>query len=1586
MRRRLLLALVLLTILPTAAFAADTSVITLLRQSQQAAARDQLDAALGYVDQALAQDPAYPPLWNQKASLLLRAKEYAKAYETLSISLRLDPENRDTNLMALTILLRLDAQTEGKDQTLAHYVAGLNDAMVATLLRDIMARPDGKTNFQRFLTVWKPASESGQRLAKLATDYLDGSESAIRDLAAGTTAEPFTPVLGALQFYAAKDMVAAKKLDLATDLLTDAQKNGFDPVTVSGEQGWIFYKQGNPAKAAALWEQYWRQAPDIAKWLSWIAEAELAAEDYAKAAEFLEKGLGFDPHNPVLQGRYLLALRVSGQGAAADAFEEKCQAEPVHDGLYYGQALVALHKGDAGAAAEALTHVENRQGFREQFQALAESVLTRLAKSATAEAAIKRLGDFATALEVQSGVLRDLGWQMWANHRPDAALAFWKQSLANGLPAEDPLLARIVPLLLEIGKSAQVADLLKTYAPQVTPLGLAASLAAANRWDVVGKALPIGQTNPYAMLFSALAALQGGQTAQALGALRTVGSLPAGGLGRQQVVAFDAKGAQVATVLTPERASQIYRRIAQTLLEQQITDGFFFLVPPAWVTGLDQKTIAAQLAEASIIFIGDNRLDDAKQFLVAALGHDPNQPRAKIYEALLAKRQGQNEEAAALLEQALRGASTFDRHYVQGEFALLDGDRAKALTELQSALAEKPDNSALRQRVIGLLVAENRFEEARGLAQWFEARVAKGEKGAFGSAAEVRLELGNPGGAATLYRTLVASHPTATNYISGLARAHNAADQYEATVATLSGPYAATGDSVMGSTLCEALMALGRYEDVVTQAEIGLAAHPEDRELLRLAAEASESLGRFAACADYARRLTALDPDSVHMQTLLARALLNLERYPEAKEQFEAMLARNPDQSTSLRGLLTIYQQTGKAREAYAAAKTLDAVQPDNASVQLSIAVAAAADHAFGKAFPKLDSVRTYGRASAVACLYYRGVTDTDAAGTVRLSQLAGHLRLLADREATFLSLEELAARPVGDKAKGAQDDTPTTSVVVFIDNTDAAVLDKIDALLANLNAKAVLVVGGESMVPGTPYLPDAGQVQRLLATGRWSVAVTDRKAPLATVAQEANKLGVLKAHLEALVPRRLLPEGTRSLAFIYPDGGSPDELLGVDADTRAAYAQAVAETFPLAFILSDEGFWTPMSDPHRIAAKAVLPGYDSAGLATILDQNNPMCKVTLEAAKVDSWNDQFAQAEEKFKQAEALHLNPAEIAYNRAANAYNREDDPNAVALARKAVELAPDSPRAADLLRRAELRTHPKAEAMFTGWWDSDNRRYVWFGLGGTVHVRDDLTLFARGGRAEWFNQTTTSLTGSLQQIKRNKQLDGEDLLVGSRWFFHPGYWLEAQGQLTRTDTGPGTWAGGQLTVHGPIMASFLKLDGTWEVQGAHENIDTVEAVKSQITANRIGAVAHTRILNFWDLFVNAQGIARTDGNTTASFEGRFLRRLLEFPIVSLGYACQFADSDRNPTEYWAPLGLVTHMAYGSLGYAPTRWLNLTGSLGYGVSRDRTHDWREVLRANAGMDITMDDRLKFSLNYSLFNAPDYTLNQLWASISYTF
>jgi tetratricopeptide (TPR) repeat protein len=1616
----IILTLALTLAVPATGLAAEDSVVTLLRQSQQAAARGQVEQAMELVTQALSQDPAYPPLWNQKAALQIRAKDYAGAMDTLAVALKVEPDSPETNILTLAALLRLDEKAGGQDPAFTRYVSGLGEEMTGRLILDLLAKPASRADLKRLLSVWNPTSAEGRTTARLAAGYAAGDGGAAKELAAASAATARKDVLAALQFYAGQDMLTQKHLELAQKLLEEAGQNGYDRVDVTGELGWVLYNQGKTAAAADLWEKDWRNAPDVGRWAGWIADARLASRDYKQAADFLEKSLQFDPKNPVLQGQYILALTASGQGEAAARFEAGLAEEADQDGRTFGQGLVAWRNGAYGEAAAAFSRINNRKPFRDQFIELANVLVGRLGQSADTGKIIADVRALVTGLDVKPAIMRDIGWRMWASRRYDAALAFWKEALADGLGNDDPLVARVAPLLIEQGKTAEALALLRGQAPEVTPLGLAWSLAAQNRWDLVGKMMAGVPAGPYADLLAAMSGLQNGQVPLALERLRSLAALGASGLGQTGVAGFNADGQMVKGSLTPALARELYLRICRTLAEQQLVDGFFFLTPPAWATGVAPKALAAVQTEAGKVLWRVGRLSEAATFLTAAIAADPAQNQARLYLALVKKRQGQTAEAEALLAQAIAGATPFDRDYALGEFAFLDGDMPKALTHFQRCLALAPGDELMRMRVISLLVAENRFAEARQYALWFEARVAKNDRAVFGTAAVVRLELGDPAGAEALYRALLAVNPKSPDYLSGLGRAQNRQSKFAETVAALSAAYAATGDPALGSIVCEALMGLAEYAEVVRLAEIGLARHPVDRELLRHAAEATEFSKELAACEGYVRRALALDPDSLTMQNMLGRVLLDQEKFPEAKEYFEALLAKNPRHLSSLRGLLSVYQLTGKAGDAYKVAKTLREAAPGDASAGLKFAIAAAGDHNFRPAYPVLEKLRDFGPGAAVLGLYYADVRDTEAPGKVRLSQLIDHIQAVAARNGAFLSVDELAARPVGEAALKQKADKTAPSVILLIDRTDAAVLDKIDAQLAVVGGKAVLVVGGESLTPGTPYLPDAGQLARLVGTGRWSLALTDHNPPRvpaggdqkmslwyaagadAGVAGGGDAAARLTARLKDLDPTGQILGQTRPV-FFYPGGAAPDELLVADA---APYEHVVAETFPMAFELTPEGFWTPMANPRQVASKAVSPVMDAAALEIWLNEADPMHQVSLELAKVYSWQEQVGQAGNYFEEAAELHVNPSDLTYNRAVNAYYGYDDPVAMSLARQAVALAPDSVRAAEQLYRAELRVRPKAEAIATTWWDSDNRRYYWYGLGGNVHIREDFTVYAKVGGVEWSIESfqrrgqimkalaNTAETGevtaedlyNIANSRYSQTLTGQDVTVGGRWFFRPEYWFELQGQLTTTNGGPSGWVNGQATLHGPLAPKGAKIDGAWDVQVAHERIDTVEAISDQIMANRVSLFTHNRVMDFWDLFVNVHGISRTDGNNTGSIDGRLLRRLTEFPLFSLGYAFQFANSDRSPLQYWAPQDLATHLAYGSFGYSPSRWFNVNGSLGYGVSSDRNNSWREVWRANVGMDITMRDRLKLSLKYSYFSTPDYNLNEAWAAVTYTF
>lgn len=206
----IILAMALALATPTTALAAEASVVTLLRQSQQAAALG-YNEAMALVTQAMAQDPAYPPLWNQKATLQLRTKDYAGAAETLAVALKVEPNNPETNILTLAALLRLDEKAGGKDPALARRRRHQRRRH-PNPIRWPNPEP-GPTSLpgSRFGTRPGPRKKA----ATLLAGYAAGDHAAMEALAGAAPGSAPKDVLGALQFYAGKDMLAQKRLDLA---------------------------------------------------------------------------------------------------------------------------------------------------------------------------------------------------------------------------------------------------------------------------------------------------------------------------------------------------------------------------------------------------------------------------------------------------------------------------------------------------------------------------------------------------------------------------------------------------------------------------------------------------------------------------------------------------------------------------------------------------------------------------------------------------------------------------------------------------------------------------------------------------------------------------------------------------------------------------------------------------------------------------------------------------------------------------------------------------------------------------------------------------------------------------------------------------------------------------------------------------------------------------------------------------------------------------------------------------------------------------------------------------------------------------
>lgn len=1578
------------------------SVMPLLRSALRSEAEDRPEQALSIANEALRMDPAYAPLWLVKGRLLLRLQQYDPALRAILTGLSIDPADTESRLVLFRILVAAPPEIPARyGQSLKGFLAPLAPGDRARMLRALVAEPVNLRHLKLALDACPPAvgpmavlegslrtfalgDTAGAGKALLAVDFPKGGESEL----AGDTAVLLARRLG-----------EAGSFDEALALLHKAGELGYDASALRVAEGRLLLTRGDPAAALEVLLTQWRDDPQIGARVQLIAEAALKAGKNDTAKEFARRSLEFGPDDPLVQGRYLAAMVQIGDTDAAENFEEKMQDAETMDGVDYGRSLVESRAGHYREAASWLEKVRDPLPFRSTFLDFALELIakaTDLAPGAKA-AIIDKLGDSAKNPMVQ----RDLGWDYWNARQWDAAAREWQAAMAGGLPEimdTRDFSQKVVMLLFEQDRADAALAFMRRWIPDMTPFGLAWSALRMERYDLSVKILPLSDLAahaPYGEIALILSRIRNGDTEGLGPRLDALSAAPAGGLRALPCPVFGPQGEVTQTTIEPAEATGLYEKIADAVLGQQLTDLYSCLMPPAWLPGLSPAVAAGWQTRAGKTLFRAGRMDDAKRFLESAARLNPSDPTATLYLALVLRRQGRGEEADRLMAQALSGVSTFDREFALGDTALFLGHGEEALDHFGKALALAPDDADLRLQVVNLLLGMDRYAEARQTAAWFEARLAAGDRAVRTATAEVRLALGDPAGSEKLWRELLAEQPGSTGYLAGLGRALFAQRRYAEVVDLLREPFERTGAPNLADSLLGSEQALGRPADVLRHAERGLEIAPDSLELLRYAAESAETLNDLPAEERYSARYTAIRPVSIPMQLLYGQSLLDQNKFPEARKHYTGILAVTPGNVDALRAMVTLGQMSEDGKTAYEYARRLHEAEPDDPPARLKYGSAVAGESEFRQAYAIMEPMRALGPDCGVLTLLYPRVTAGDSSGVVSLAQFAAHLKLLSERHAVFLDASDFTSGPDGRLVLKKPLPARRPGVILLVGGADRETLLKMDGLLREAHAKAMLAVDSASLGTVAPYGINRQGLEELAATGRWTFALSDSAPPSLLLAdgQPARFWGqramlrdgslettaqMKKRMEERMALLRRQAKGLPVTAWFYPDGYAPNRLLRVDGKECEAFREVVGKAFPVAFGATPEGFWTPMADPLTFPAKSVLPSLGATAMEQHLDRVNPQHQVVLELAKAYMWHGQLSRADDYFREARALPVDPGELDYNQGANAYYEDDVPTAIRLLNEAALENPDSPWVQRMRRRAELRAEPLAEAGYEYWWDSDKRAFQRVSVGGEVSPRDDLRLFGNTGALSWrHTQDGTASASSLQ---------GQDVNVGARWFFRPGYWFEALGGVTMPDHGLSSFPTFQATLHGPYSTDFLKLNGTYEVQVARARMDEIEAMLDEIREDSVSLRTDSRLLDFWDVSTNLVYSQRTDGNDTISLDGRIMRRITEVPLFSVGYVYQLANSDRNPQQYWAPQDVWTNLLYGSLSGNVNDSLRLNAGAGYGPSHSRSKGWDMVWRADAGMDYTVNDVFDVNFRYSRLETPGYRLNEIWGAVSYRF
>lgn len=1350
---------------------------------------------------------------------------------------------------------------------------------------------------------------------------------------------------------------------------------------------WLTRLERGDQAVAALERAVALKPDDASAWRELGAwQLRLQRPDAAAAA--LERVTALKPEDPgAWRELASVRTRLGKLDEASEAFEKATRLDPGQAGAWRDWASVLAKLGRDEAAAAALERVvkltpNDAAAWRELA-----SALTRLDKTEPAVAALEqalrlapkdaaawralavlhqRAGRAADAAKTFEQALaakpddpatqRDLGWLLWTQGRRDQALARLAEAVAGGIDARDRVIFQVVARLSEEGAGDQALAFLRKVAPNETPASLGLALARAGRLraaePILSGAWKGGDQSADVGLYLAYSRAVNGQFA---GIAAYLEPLFASG-----------------SVLSPERADLALEalRLGSTRPE---TPALVSRLEAAAATGgrFSERVTDILETAAEARRVGDEP-SQALSLYRRVLERDPNRA-SWTWAVLLAERVEGQTPFAWLAEYEKRASSPARAAGIKGLRAERQGRLSEAVPALRESLALDPKQPPLRQLLFGSLLSLGRGDEARAEAGWFAKQVDAGEATLRSYLAEMLTRLGDTREALAHWELLHQANPDVPYYGLETANALYRLNRPDEAMDLLRAMADAGANHQVYELMAEIATARARTAEAVEWAERGLAAAPSQG-LLRYRAEGLEKLGTNApaALADATEYLKK-DPGNVPMTLLAGRQIEALNRTNEATAFHEAKLASNAAFVPSLVALRDRVTRDGDIDRAVGYSRARLAVQPDSPEALRAYANSLAQQDHFRDALQTLRPLAKTPLEKAVPVLVYQSVTPHPYAGRNRVSQIARHVQRLAEDGYVFITaFSQLAEKP------------DARHVMLVIDDPDAEVIEALDPVLQRHGAR--VVYAGNAAFPtvtrGGEPLP--ARLAPLLASGRWRLASGGPDAFQRGVVNAAGTLGNPLTHslvaagapesADAFQARvdRALAGSARALEreperiLVYPAGDFGQRSLDTDTNHVAALRESVARHFTHAIYFDDSGFFLtdPAGDPLRVPARVVPADWDEAALAAYLGAGHPLARARLELARVLYWNGQHEDAYAAFAEAQKAGADSRELIFNWGMNADRQGDLPTARTLLLAAQALNPEDERIAKALARIEDLRRPQATLFLSGWRDNEDRDHYRYGAYGDFFVSERVRLGLLADRDRWSTDGVGTEYGTRYGVRGLAYLAPEIWLSGSLW------------QLDMDDL-KDHW-GGDLALRLPNPL----LSGTLTLTASREEIETVEALRKNIDANTFALRTYTRLRDRWDLFADLSQTDRSDGNDTTMLDGRLLYRLQEWPYLAAGWRFRFADSDRDPPEYWAPEGLQQHQAHLTIRGAKGKW-SYAASAEAGYAKERDTSWRFVWGAKGNVDYAFTRRVSLAAELGYFESPDY--NRLYGRLGLT-
>jgi tetratricopeptide (TPR) repeat protein len=1487
-----------------------TNVTQLIRDSQSALAAEKLGEAERLARSAVDLDPAHPPAWRQYGITLLRGSKPKEAATALQRAVSMDEKDA----------------TSWRGLAQAYWQSQQQNEAVRALSSYLRLKPED-AGVWRDLAAWLTRLERGdEAIAALerVVELKPEEASAWRELGSWLTRQ--------------------QRSEQAVAALEHVVKLKPDDASAWREMAIGLTRLNRHEQAVAALDQVVKLKPDDASAWREMAAGLAKLERHEQAIAALEKVVKLTPDNAAAWRELATELtRLERHEPAVAALERVTKLTPENAAAWHEMAsgLTKLERYEkAVAALEQVIKLTPKDASAWRALALLHQQGGRTEEAAKAfeQALAIRPDDPATK--------RDLGWILWTQGRRDEALARLTEAVETGVEPRDRVIYQVVARLSEEGASDKALAFLRRVNPKDSPSILGLALARAGRFraaePLLMNAWQNGEQTPDVGLYLAYSRAVNSQFADIAKYLEPVLSSTARLSAERAELALESLRLGNTRPETPALVSRL-----ESVLDK--AGNYTGRVTDILETGAEACRVRGDPAQALHLYR-------------RVLERDPDRA-SWIWAVLLAEKVEGKTPFAWLDSYEKRISKPARLAGVKGLRADRLGHAEEAVPALRESLALEPKQPPLRQILFQSLLGQGRVAEARVEAEWFAKQVEAGEAVLRSYLAEMLTRLGDTREALAQWEMLHQANPEVTYYGIEAASALYRLYRPDEAMEILKAMAGTSADSRIYELMAEIASARARTAEAVDWSARGLAAAPSQA-LLRYYAEGLEKLGTNAPAAlASAQTYLKQDPGSVPM-TLLAGRMLEIVGATNEVRQFHLkQLDRNPVFVPSLTALRDRATRDGQIDEATGYARVRAEFQPDSAEALRAYANSLAQQDHFRKSLNILRPLARTPLEKAVPLLVYQSISRHPYAGRNSVEQISRHVKRLSEDGVVFINaFSQIAEKP------------DARHVMIVLIDPEAEVIEALDPVLKQHNAR--VVYAGNAALPtltlsGQP-IPE--RLATVLASGRWQLASGGPAELGRKPVNEAKVLGNPLTHPlvseEACETRSAFSEridqalagSSRTLTqaderiLVYPSGDFGHRSLDTDTNNVALLRNAVAHTFTHAVYFDDSGFYRidPTSDPLRIPARVVPPEWDEKSLSTYLTTGNPLARARLELARVLYWNGQHEDAHAAFASATEAGADSRETIFNWGMNSDRQGDLPTAREKLLAAQAQDPESERIIRALERLEERRRPQATAYLYGWKDNEDRDHYRYGAFGDAYVSELLRLGVLADRDRWSTTDVGTEYGTRVGLRGLAYLAPQVWLAGSLW------------QLDM-DSLDSHWGGeAMLRVPNPLLSGYLML------AASREEIETVEALRANIDANTYALRTYTRLSDLFDLFADVSEIERSDGNNTEMLDGRLLYRLQEWPYVGVGWRFRFADSDRDPPEYWAPEQLQQHQAHISVRGS---WGRLSGSMSAeaGYAEEKDTSWQFVWGARGGLDYALTPRISLSGELGYFESTDY-------------